>query len=79
MLGKKIREECELREILKIVKEDGLYKTTREIAEIIINYYKKNKKVMDIAKMQQLIWTVKAHQGYEEGFIDKLVTEFCDI
>lgn len=70
---KELQQERELREVLEIAQQDGLYKTTREIARIVVNYYKETGRVIHVAKMQQLIWTVKVHQGDEENLIDRLV------
>lgn len=71
---KEMKLENDLEEILQIMqnRDDNKY-TIKEILKTIIQYYKDNKKVIHLANINQLAWSVKTYTDSEDELIDKLL------
>lgn len=63
--------ENDLQELLSNVKEQM---NIRDIAKIVVNYYKEKQKVIHLANMRQLIWSIYAYsQEDNDALIDQLI------
>lgn len=67
---KELRLEQDLELIMKMAKPNM---TIREIIGLVIQYYKDNRKVIHLANINQLAWSVKLYLDKEEDVFDKML------